>query len=439
MDGCGPKGIMKISRHRLVAGTLTVALTAAVVALAMSRKFFTEAMLSAFFAAGPLSVVFLLFAVAPWKDAIPVLACTAVLAVIEFGVLHFPHGASIVVPLLTLAGMSSVLVLGIRSFWSTGELRKWRLWAFVPAASFVVSQWCAATLLDITIKLHPKAFDMYLYLFDVSLGPQFSFIIGKWFLQFGWLRQTCLLFYIALPLTLAAAVAGHLRARSSRVYSVMLGLLILGPLGIFFYNLLPANGPRYLFEFLLPNHPRAFPLNPLPMSLAIRFEPDAMPIPGFRNAIPSLHMAWALMAWWYSRSLGLGTRLFTLVFVAFTFLATLGTGEHYFIDLVVAVPFALMVEAAVEYKIPLRDPRRLHALLGGLMITLVWMALLSFCYRLWWISPAVPWACILATLATSFYLQRKLTPPVEPARVLVAANGTLAVPKAATEIITAAP
>jgi hypothetical protein len=193
--------------------------------------------------------------------------------------------------------------------------------------------------------------------------------------------------------------------------------LIAGPLGIFFYNLLPANGPRYLFDFLLPRHPGAFPLNPLPMSLAMRFQPDAMPVPGFCNAIPSLHMAWALLAWWYSRRLGLGVRLFTLVFMVFTFFATLGTGEHYFVDLVVAVPFALMVEAGVEYSIPLREPRRLHALLGGLLMTLVWMALLSFCYRLWWISPAVGWACVAVTLAASTFLHRKLRQTPEPVQV----------------------
>jgi hypothetical protein len=250
--------------------------------------------------------------------------------------------------------------------------------------------------------------------------------MGKWFVQYGWFRQTSLLFYIGLPLTLAAAYGGHLRARSKNALAVALGLLIAGPLGIFFYNLLPANGPRYLFEFLLPNHPRAFPLNPLPMALAMRFQPDAMPIPGFCNAIPSLHMAWALLAWWYSKGLGLGVRLFTLTFVVFTFAATLGTGEHYFVDLVVAVPFALMVEAGVQYSISFRDPRRLYAFLGGLMMTLVWIALLSFCYRLWWISPAVPWACVAATLAVSMFLHRRLQKTPETVRIGYAPDGATA-------------
>jgi hypothetical protein len=44
----------------------------------------------------------------------------------------------------------------------------------------------------------------------------------------------------------------------------------------------------------------------------------------------------------------LGGYAWSLAFVWFTVMATLGTGGHYFVDLVVAFPFALMVQALVH-------------------------------------------------------------------------------------------
>jgi PAP2 superfamily len=67
-------------------------------------------------------------------------------------------------------------------------------------------------------------------------------------------------------------------------------------------------------------------------------EPGAM-----RNCIPSLHLAWALLLYWFSPKF---LRVPTALFVLITCATTLMTGEHYAIDLVVAVPFTVAVVAA---------------------------------------------------------------------------------------------
>lgn len=112
-----------------------------------------------------------------------------------------------------------------------------------------------------------------------------------------------------------------------------------------------------------------------------------------------------------------------MVFVVMTTIATLGSGEHYFIDLVVAFPYSLAVQAAATYTLSYRAARRV-ALLFGTFTTLTWLALLSYAVRIFWISPVLPWAAIVATVAPSIYLWNRLmsaSRKERPAPVLAAA------------------
>jgi hypothetical protein len=275
----------------------------------------------------------------------------------------------------------------------------------------------ASTLLDITERLHPKTFDLFLYSFDSSLGVQISFWMGQVFWKWPWLREVSLVFYIALPLPLALTYAAQLRRVGSNALVVMLAFLVTGPAGVVFYNVLPACGPVHIFG-------SAFPWHPMSTMEAMRMSVFPILIPGARNAIPSLHMTWVLLIWWNSRGLPRWVRGFALGFVWFTALATLGTGEHYFIDLVVAFPFSLMVQALCSYLLPFRGERRI-AFLFGTFLTLLWLALLSFATRFFWISPAIPWTMSIATISASVFLWHRLlqarSPAAAPGRPLAAA------------------
>jgi hypothetical protein len=181
----------------------------------------------------------------------------------------------------------------------------------------------------------------------------------------------------------------------------MLAFLVTGPVGILFYNMLPACGPVHLFA-------GNFPWHPLAIADAMRLKLEALPIQGARNAIPSLHMTWVLLAWWNSKGLARWIRAIAMVFVVLTVMATLGTGEHYFIDLVVAFPFSLMIQALCSYTLPFRSRERSTALLFGTFATLIWLALLSFSTRIFWISPLLPWSMIAATVVPSIMLWHRL-------------------------------
>jgi hypothetical protein len=170
---------------------------------------------------------------------------------------------------------------------------------------------------------------------------------------------------------------------------------------VIFYNVLPALGPAHLFG-------KAFPWHPLTVEQSSRLFLEPMPLSGAPNAIPSLHMAWVLLVWWYSRGLSCWERSVAFAFVFFTVLATMGTGEHYFIDLVVAFPFALLMEALCSFELPFKEPRRLTALGWGLFVTLGWLLALRFSVHAFWHSPAIPWILCAATVAVSLFFEGKL-------------------------------
>jgi hypothetical protein len=390
---------------------LSVALLAIVFTLALDSDFYSSSMVDAFMAMALAGAVVTLLVVEPsWSNFACVAAGGLVLAALDYRFMGFQPRF---MAAFSFAGLSGLAVMGMRAIWgpargrgldSGGEShvdRTLLLYAFLPSVLFVASEYMASTLLDFTEALHPKTFDLYLYSFDCSLRVQFSFLAGQFFSRFLWVRFAALLFYIALPLPLALVYAAHLRLRNKSAFAVMLAFLVTGPLGVLFYNMVPATGPVHIFG-------QGFPWRPLSTLQAMHLVLAPIQVTGARNAIPSLHMAWVLLAWWNSRGMAAWIRGIAAAFVLFTILATLGTGEHYFVDLVVAFPFALMVQALCFYPLPLSNGARRAAFLFGTFASLGWMALLSFATPLFWISPLIPWAMVAVTISVSIWLMHRL-------------------------------
>ena len=378
---------------------LTVLLFGVILGLALNRDFYNDSMASAFLSLALASAVIVLAMIRrSWLDLLWVLTGGLFLAVVDLRVLGF---YPVFMAGFSFVGMAALAVLGTHTIWADGDERKLLLYGFLPAVLFVASEYMASTLLDITEKLHPKTFDLFLYSFDCSLRVQFSFLMGQLFWTWPWVRFVCLVIYLALPLPLALVYAAQLRRQKEKALAVMLAFLVTGPVGVLFYNMLPACGPAHIFGAAFPFHPP---------SIADVMHMNVVPVllKGARNAIPSLHMAWVLLVWWNSRGLARWIRAIALLFVVLTVMATLGTGEHYFIDLVVAFPFSLMVQALCSYSQPFRSGARRNAFLFGTFVTLIWLALLSFTTTIFWTSPALPWAMIVATVAPSILLWNRL-------------------------------
>jgi len=378
---------------------LTAALFAVILTLALNRDFYSDSMTSAFLSLALASALIILAMIRrSWFDLIWVLTGSLLLAVLDYRVMDFHP---VFMAGFSFVGLAALAVLGTHTIWAEGDERKLLLYGFLPAVLFVGSEYMASTLLDITETLHPKTFDLFLYSFDCSLRVQFSFLVGQLFWTWLWVRFVCLVTYIALPLPLALVYAAQLRRKKENALAVMLAFLVTGPVGVLFYNMLPACGPVHAFGGAFPFHPP---------SIADVMHMNVVPIllKGARNAIPSLHMAWVLLVWWNSRGLARWVRAIALLFVVLTTMATLGTGEHYFIDLVVAFPFSLMVQALCQYSLPFRSGARRNALLFGTFVTLVWLGLLSFTTSIFWVSPILPWTMVISTVAPSILFWNRL-------------------------------
>jgi len=384
---------------------LTVVIALCALLFGTSTYFFTAAMVSAYFALTLTGATIIHLRIHPsLRDAALVIAGMLVFAFIDFRVLHFQPA---IAGWFSFAGVTSLAIMGFESVWTEGESRKLHLLAFVPSLLFVTSEYFADNMLRWAATVHDKVYDLYLYAFDASLHVQIPFVLGRFFAQHSIFRQTAILAYIGLSVPIAVVYAGQIRRNGVKALQCFLAFVITGPIGILFYNAVPALGPAHLFT-------RNFPWHPLAIEQVRHLLLEPVAIAGPRNAIPSLHMAWVLLAFWYSRGLSITERAIALFYLVFVALATLGVGEHYLIDIIVAVPFALFIESLFAYDLPILDNFRARAFAFGLLATCAWLAALRFTPHIFWSTPVLPWTLCIATVAIGLYLEMHLRDSTKP-------------------------
>ena len=385
---------------------LTAAICGGAIFLVTNVYFAGTAMPFVFFTLTLASVILVLFRVGrSWLDALFVGVATAFLGVISVWHFHYqPNWESCV----SFVGLASLVVLGLRAVWSEGEKQKLLALAFAPSFLFAAFMVCAGAVLERTQLWHPKVLDLYLFSFDASLHVQLAFLVGQLYSVWPWFRAIGTALYIGLPIPLAMVYSGQLIRDRKKAYPAMAALLLTGPIGILFYNLFPALGPAHIFL-------QDFPWHPMSTLQAAHLLREPIAVKGVQNAIPSLHIAWVLLAWWYSRGLSVWERGIALTFVVFTVFATLGTGEHYFIDLVVAYPFSVMMQSLCAFPMRWAARERVTGMLYGLLVTLLWLVMLGQAPKVFWLSPVIPWACCFLTVGSAIYLHRKLEAATEVA------------------------
>jgi hypothetical protein len=290
-------------------------------------------------------------------------------------------------------------VLGGAALFSPPEKRRART-NTLGAACVLPFMWIVGALaISFTTKVDPGTLDLYLYGFDASLGFQPSFLLGRLFRNAMPLQKAAEIVYYAWVFNISVLYGWH-RVNAHRLpVKIIFLFLSTSFLGFALYYLFPATGPVFAFG-------KAFPDNP----------PDARTLAmGWfavadapRNAMPSLHTAAALLVFWNSITWPRWGRALTALFLGLTLLGTMGFGEHYLIDLVVAVPFALALQAAWTTGLAWSAPARRQAVITGASMVAFWFAFLRVGIPLVLISPAIPWALIAATLVPSLLLRRKL-------------------------------
>jgi hypothetical protein len=309
---------------------------------------------------------------------------------------YFGAGVIAAAAFLGLAGM---IVLGWKACRATEELAPLLTATFCPLLMIFTNLGLA-----MAIQFSPKVFDLYLYRFDSLLGFQLSFLIGQWFIRVPFLYTVCFLVYASLPLAEVLVVVLFLRGYRMPANPLMV-CIAAGIAGFLLYQVCPAAGPVHVFHSVFPQAP---PSIPSLQAIALADVP--------RNAMPSLHTAWALLMWWNLRHCPRWMRYAATAFLTFTLLATLGLGEHYLVDLVAAVPFAAAVQTACT-----KQWLRSSTLVG---ITIGWVVYLRFGLPGLEPTSQQAWAGITATVAASATLalwrpwreSRYVPPSVKPSR-----------------------
>ena len=366
--------------------------------LALTRGFAEQIERDIFFALTLAGCTLILLSVRSWREFPQAIGVGFVLGGLQMIVLKTPFR---VLPAFAFLGLGSLVLLAVKRIWSNGDDRQLLQDATLPPILFLILGYLGSGPLVMTARLHPKTLDWFLYSFDQSLGVQLSFWLGQIVLPSHLLTRVIVVAYYSLPLAIMFTYARQLVRNRKLAMTAFLAFVIAGPLGVVFYNLVPAGGPRNLFG-------SEFPLHPLTTEQLRQMSIQSLVIPGPRNAFPSLHLAWALLVWWYSDGLSRWTKAVFIAFLVGTVISTLSLGEHYFVDLVTAFPFALMIFAACGLNASQSNMRRIVSLITGAMLMVGWMVVLRWGLPLVWINPAIPWLLIVGTIVVTVVLQRRL-------------------------------
>jgi len=381
---------------------LSAAVVAAIFWVASRRTFFGDSISSVFLGIALFSIFLILVRTRfSWRELAGVLILSGLIYWMDIRLLGYPYSWPV---LPSSVGIAALVVLALRAIWCVAAERRVTLLTFCAAFLFVASEWCASYFLLWGERIRPRTLDLYLYSFDASLGVQPAVVLGQMFARFPWFGWASTVIYIGLPIALGLAFAGCVVRNQTKALRALVAFLITGPIGACFYTMFPALGPVHLFL-------AKFPWHTLTVDQARRLFLEPISLPGPRNAIPSLHAAWVFLAYWYARKLSIVERIGAAIFVFFTLCSTLGTGEHYFVDLVVAVPFTVMI-LSIAQAVSLSG-RRLPwaAFLYGAGVTLLWFALLRYAAKSFWVSPVLPWMACLITIISGWYFASALELP----------------------------
>jgi len=332
---------------------------------------------------------------AQWMASVAIgLVASAAYAYMHHGFGNYPGAAP--AACASFAGLASLLILAAQSLLGKPaerpEYRK-TLWT---AAAFPYFSFVMALALNLTSAQHPRVYDLWLYAFDETLKIRPSFLIGHLTANAALLEDAARMAYESLPLVICWLAA--LERRSPEKFSARVIPLFVtaGLAGVFLYQFLPAVGPAYIFGNKFPES--------LPALSGVAIQPMLLPRVA-RNAMPSVHFACALLVWWNTAAFGRVWRALAVAYVAMIFLATMGFGEHYLVDLVVAVPFALALQAGC-LKAAWGSTARRRALWGSVVLTAGWIGALRT--SLFQGSFVLSWCAVSATVALTLWWKRGL-------------------------------
>lgn len=263
-----------------------------------------------------------------------------------------------------------------------------------------------SSALAVTKALLPATYDYHVYRMDAAFGG-----LANWcarFLDLGSpeLQAITLLGYGILVLVFYVVLGLCMRDGRLHQFNVLRTFIVPFILASFCYALVPVSGPIYAF------FDGRFP-HELPLVSSVPAANVVLP-PYPRNGMPSFHLTGAILVWMLSA--GLTRKIafyFSSAMVICVAWATMALGEHYALDLIVALPFALclgwvLINPASELS---KNPKiRLCVWLSGLTFG-AWM--LGIALKPLWLSENLSvvlflslWSVAISVVLTVCYIKK---------------------------------
>jgi PAP2 superfamily len=194
--------------------------------------------------------------------------------------------------------------------------------AWFPVAAFLVSGLSSMSRSDVR-------YDEFFLVTERFFGYP-SFYLGRLLNALPMVKAVVAFDYFMFISFAFCAVAALFALEGTRSgLRAWLAMLLNPFLAGFLYKLLPASGPTFAF----PAFPATVPTLAVPHVLHFTAPP---------NCFPSAHLSAALLVLFFLRDWRAG-RILGFAHVILTILATLGLGEHYFIDLLASVPYTACI------------------------------------------------------------------------------------------------
>jgi hypothetical protein len=278
-------------------------------------------------------------------------------------------------------GVGSILIMSLDKVWNGSS----RYLSFLGDALLLPGfSLFVGLVLQLAVKGSHLSFDFMLYRLDSSLGLAPGHAAVALFRKVPWIETASNLIYVDLLLFPQLFYAWSCYKGKAAKVHLLRAYVIVGVGGLL-YLICPAMGPIYAFGQQFPDHLPAITAVPAKAFMAT----------GLFNAMPSLHMAWALLIWVAAWELGSFAVTLASVMVIFTGIATVGSGEHYLIDLFVAAPLVMMVYGICTSR------HRLTA--AGLGFVVAWTVYLRTGIEL---PGSLNWLFVVATVGTTVYMMR---------------------------------
>ena len=319
------------------------------------------------------------------------------------------------------AGLSPYL-FALRRIGANSGMERSRWIDLLAVASLIhISALAIPFFRDQTARWLPAIVDLPIARLDEAFGAQPSAAMAEIFAALPALHSLSLAAYAFVQLPIVVVAAVHWKTKDPADVSILPAFIIGSMIGFTCYWLTPAIGPRAYFGADFPlAHATAGYLANLPV---FDFDPGHP-----RNAMPSMHISWAALVFLYTRGFPMWARFYAGAFALLTACATLGLGEHYLMDLVVAAPLVLLVRALCATRLSRADGARLRSAAAGLALLAFWIAAIRI-----GLSFAPPMALILIALtvgasallehalacAENVHARPKIVPAPEFAGVLI--------------------